>query len=147
MGARCFDDDEVAMSESIGIGLLVGMTVIVTAVVGLNVLVVSSDSGGTPQANFTYEYSEDSGLLLVTHSRGDALQAGRIEFEGQGIETTKANWSELANVNRTKLVDQGDIVQLGESNAYGKRVSSSDTITVYYNESGNRTRLDQWNGA
>ncbi|WP_324662247.1 type IV pilin N-terminal domain-containing protein [Haloarcula sediminis] len=135
------------MSESIGIGLLVGMTVVVTAVVGLNVLVVSDDSGsGVPQANFTYDYSEENGLLLVTHSRGDAIQAGRLEFEGPRGEA-KANWSQLAGRNRTEMVEQGDIAQLGEGNAYGRRVGSRDTVTVYYNESGNRTELDRWQGA
>ena len=49
--------------------------------------------------------------------------------------------------NRTQTVENGDIVQLGENNAYGQRVGSSDTITVYYNESGNRTELDRWDGA
>jgi len=135
------------MSESIGIGLLVGMTVVVTAVVGLNVLVVSEDGGsGVPQANFTYDYSEENGLLLVTHARGDSIQAGRLEFVGPR-EEARANWSQLANRNRTELVEQGDIVQLGEGNAYGQRVGSSDTVTVYYNESGNRTQLDRWDGA
>ena len=84
--------------------------------------------------------------MLVTHSRGDPLQAGRVEFEGPRGEAS-ANWSQLASKNRTEMVEQGDIVQLGEGNAYGQRVGSSDTITVYYNESGNRTQLDQWQGA
>lgn len=146
MGPRTSEGDR-AMSESIGIGLLVGMTVIVTAVVGLNVLVVSEDSGsGVPQANFTYDYSEDNGLLLVTYSRGDPIQSGLVEFEGPRSEA-KANWSQLANTNRTAMAEEGDIVQLGENSAYGERVSSRDTITVYYNESGNRTQLDQWQGA
>ncbi len=135
------------MSESIGIGLLVGMTVVVTAVVGMNVLVVTDDGGnGVPEANFTYDYSGENGLLLVTHSRGDPIQAGNLEFEGPRGEPT-ANWSQLANTNRTAEVDEGSIVQLGEGNAWGQRVGSSDTITVYYNGSGNRTALDRWDGA
>mgnify|MGYP006303460667 FL=1 len=135
------------MSESIGIGLLVAMTVLVTAIVGVNVLVVGEDNpGGVPQANFTYSYAEDSSLLLVTKSRGDPIQAGRIEFEGPR-GAAAANWSALANLNRTQTVENGDIVQLGENNVYGQRVGSSDTITVYYNESGNRTQLDRWDGA
>jgi len=146
MESRSLGGDR-AMSESIGIGLLVGMTVIVTAVVGLNVLVVGEDSGGgVPQANFTYDYAEDSSLLLVTHSRGDPIQAGRVEFEGPRGEP-KANWSELANKNQTEMVEQGDIVQLGEGGEWGQRVGSRDTITVYYNKSGNRTELDRWEGA
>ncbi|WP_236039233.1 type IV pilin N-terminal domain-containing protein [Haloarcula salinisoli] len=146
MGARSLDGDR-GMSESIGIGLLVGMTVVVTAVVGMNVLVVTEDnSGGVPQANFTYDYAQDSGLLLVTHSRGDPIQAGRLEFEGPRGEP-KANWSQLANTNRTEMVEEGSIVQLGEGGAWGQRVGSSDTITIYYNGSGNRTELDRWDGA
>jgi hypothetical protein len=146
MEPHSFGDDR-AMSESIGIALLVGLTVLVTAIVGVNVLVVTEDdAGGVPQANFTYDYVEDSGLLLVTHSRGDSIPAGRVEFEGPRGEA-RANWSQLANKNRTEAVEPGDIAQLGEGNAYGRRVGSSETITVYYNESGNRTQLDQWAGA
>lgn len=138
------DDDTVAMSESIGIGILVGMTIVVTAVVGVNVLVVQEgDDDGITQANFTWDYQEDSALLLVTHSRGDALEAGRVTFESR---TSSATWAELASLNETASVEPGDIAQLGESNEWGSGVSSSDTITVYYNESGNQTQLDRWNG-
>ena len=136
--------DTRGMSESIGMGLLVGMTVIVTAVVGLNVLVVEEDSSGGPQANFTYDYVAENELLIVTHSRGDSLEAGRIEFRGPGDNVT---WARLANRNESELVDPGAVAQLGEENAYDRRVSGRDIITIYYNESGNLTRLDQWSGA
>ena len=132
------------MSESIGIALLVGMTVVVTAVVGLNVLVVDEDAGQGPQANFTYDYVDENELLLVTHSRGDELEAGRIEFRGPGENVT---WAQLAGRTETAMVGPGDIAQLSEENEYNRRVSSGDTITIYYNRSGNRTQLDQWDGA
>ena len=139
-----FDDDTRAMSESIGIALLVGMTVVVTAVVGLNVLVVPEDGGGgAPSANFTYDYVSDAQLLIVTHSRGDELEAGGIEFRGPGENVT---WAQLANRNETAMIGQGDVAQLGSENAYGRSVAGSDRIRIYYNESGNRTLLDQWNG-
>ncbi|WP_241692873.1 type IV pilin N-terminal domain-containing protein [Haloarcula limicola] len=143
MRARSLDDDTVAMSESIGVAVLVGMTILVTAVVGLSVLVVDSDAGGGPQANFTYDYVESNELLIVTHSRGDALEAGRIEFEGPEATTT---WAAVANRNETAMVEPGDLAQLSSGNAYGRRVSGRDTVTIYYNQSGNRTRLDRWNG-
>jgi len=129
------------MSETIGVAVLLVMTVLVTGVVGLNVLVVDEDAGGAPQANFTYDYVESNELLIVTHSRGDSLEAGNIEFEGPS-ET--ATWAELANRNESEMVGPGDIAQLGAENAYGQRVSRRDTITIYHNASGNRTRLDQW---
>jgi len=140
-----FDEETLAMSESIGIAVLVGFTVIVTAVVGMNVLVADqfTDDGG-PQANFTYDYVADNELLLVTHSRGDQLEAGRIEFRGPGDNVT---WAQLANRNETAPVGPGDITQLSQSNRYNRRVSARDTITIYYNQNGNRTQLDQWDGA
>jgi hypothetical protein len=145
MGPRSFDTDTLAMSESIGIGVLVGFTVIVTAVVGLNVLVAPQFEESTgPQANFTYDYVDQNELLLVTHSRGDELEAGRIEFSGPGNNVT---WAALANRNESDSVEPGDITQLSQGNAYGERVSADDTITIYYNQSGNRTKLDEWDGA
>jgi len=129
------------MSESIGVGVLLGMTILVTAIVGLNVLVVDEDAGGPPEANFTYDYIESNELLIVTHSRGDSLEAGKVEFQGPSESST---WAELANRNESEMVGPGDIAQLGAENAYGERVDRRDTITIYYNESGNRTQLDQW---
>ena len=145
MAAGPFHGDTGAMSESLGIALLVGMMVIVTAVVGLNVLVVTEDGANSaPQANFTYDYVSESELLIVTHSRGDELEAGNIEFRGPGENVT---WADVANRNETAMIGEGDVAQLGGENAYDRRVAGGDRIRIYYNESGNRTQLDQWNGA
>jgi hypothetical protein len=143
MAPRPLGDDTVAMSESIGIGILVGMTVIVTAVVGLNVLIVDEDAGGPVDANFTYDYVSDSELLIVTHSQGDELEAGNVEFRGPGDNVT---WAQLSGRNESAMIGPGDVTQLGAENAYNRRVSSRDRIRVYYNESGNRTQIDQWSG-
>ncbi|MBX0323520.1 type IV pilin N-terminal domain-containing protein [Halomicroarcula sp. F13] len=143
MGGRSLGGDTVGMSESIGVGVLVFLTIFVTAIVGLNVLVVDEDSSAGPQANFTYDYVGENELLLVTHSRGDALEAGNIEFEGPSKTVT---WAQLANRNNTSMVEPGDIAQLSSGNAYGQRVSARDTIEIYYNRSGNRTKLDEWSG-
>jgi len=141
MGTGRVDDGTRGMSESIGIALLIGMTVVVTAVVGLNVLVLSEDDSGPPQANFSYDYVSEAGLLIVTHARGDELQASNVEFEGPGERVT---WAQLANRNETAMIGEGDVVQLGSENAYDQQVSGGDTIEIYYNESGNRTRLSRW---
>jgi len=74
------------------------------------------------------------------------MQAGRIEFEGTRGEP-KVTWAQLANTNQTDMVEEGSIVQLGEGGAWEQRVGSSDTISVYYNKSGNRTQISSWNGA
>jgi len=136
--------DTVGMTEGIGVAVLVGLTLLVTAIVGLNVLVIEDDDGGGPQANFSYDYVEDNELLIVTHERGDEFEAGNVEFEGPSKTVT---WAQVANREPDATIGPGDIAQLSSGNAYARRVSARDTITIYHNASGNRTQLDQWNGA
>ncbi|RLN01371.1 type IV pilin [Haloarcula sp. Atlit-7R] len=136
--------DTVGMTEGIGVAVLVGMTLLVTAIVGLNVLVIEDDDGGGPQANFSYDYVADSGALIVTHERGDEFEAGNVEFEGPDARVT---WAEVAGREPAAAVVPGDIVQLSNGSAYGQRVRGQDTIRIYHNASGNRTQLDQWDGA
>jgi len=139
-----FSTDTVGMTEGIGVAVLVGLTLLVTAIVGLNVLVIEDDDGGGPQANFSYDYVEDNELLIVTHERGDEFEAGNVEFEGPSKTVT---WAELASREPDAMIGPGDIAQLSSNNAYARRVSARDTITIYHNTSGNRTQLDQWDGA
>jgi hypothetical protein len=138
-----FWTDSVGMSESIGVAVLIGMTIVLTASVGLSVLVFDSQDEAGVQANFTYDYVDDSSLLLITHAQGDELEAGNIEFVGPQNTVT---WAALANTNESALIGPGDITQLSSGNAYGANVAQSDTITIYHNTSGNRTQLDEWSG-
>ncbi|MFY4811993.1 type IV pilin [Haloarcula sp. AONF1] len=139
-----FRTETVGMSETIGVAVLVGLTLLVTAMVGLNVLVIEDDDGGGPQANFSYDYVEDNELLIVTHARGDEFEAGNVEFEGPSRTVT---WAQVANREPDAMIGPGDIAQLSSGNAYQRRVGARDTITIYHNASGNRTQLDQWDGA
>lgn len=133
--------DDRALSESTGVAILVGITILVTASVGLNVLVVGEQDTGPPSANFTYDYVEQSRALLVTHSRGDELVAGRLHFVGADRDVT---WATLANTNNTTQVGRGDLVQLSERNAFGSAISQSTQIEILYEYEGNRTKLDEW---
>ncbi|WP_276272087.1 type IV pilin [Haloarcula litorea] len=135
--------DARAMSESIGVAVLVGMTVVVTAMVGVNVLVADTDSGGV-EGSFSYDYVEDSELLVVTYADGDPLAAGNVRFEGP--RDAGASWAALSGRNNSSTVEPGDIAQLSSGNAYGQRVSAGDTIVIYYNTSANSTKLDEWSG-
>lgn len=135
--------DESAMSESVGVAVLIGLTILVTAMVGLNVLVLDSDGSDQVRANFTYDYVEESEALIVTHAEGDAIPAGQLEFQG---DTAKATWAELSGRNASATVEPGDVVQLGENGAYGTPIDSRTTVEVYLNRSGNRTKLDEWRG-
>lgn len=134
-------DDERGVSESTGIAILIGMTIVVTATVGLNVLVVDEADAGPPTANFTYDYVQQSSALVITHARGDEFPAGELLIEGPDSEVT---WATAARVNESTTVGPGDIVQISEGNAYGERVSNAKTIRIYHATGGNRTQLSRW---
>lgn len=144
MGGHSFRSDTVGMSEAIGVAVLVGLTITVTAMVGLNVLVFApADDSAGPQANFTFDYVEQNSVLIVTHAGGDELEAGNLEIHGPENTVT---WAEVANRNESELVGPGDITQLSGDNPYGSGVLRGDNVTVYLNRDGNRTRLEQWDG-
>lgn len=142
MGGQSLRTDTLGMSESIGVAVLIGLTITVTAMVGLNVLVFSvNDDAGGPQANFTFDYVEENSALIVTHAGGDELQAGNIEIRGPDSTVT---WADVAGQEETATVGPGDITQLSANNAYGDSVIRGDNVTVYLTRDGNRTRLGRW---
>ena len=135
--------DERAVSEGTSIAVLVLLTVLVTASVGVNILFLDGESEGI-QANFTFDYRDSSSFLTVTHSSGDDLNSSKLYIEGSDANAT---WTELAGRNESFTVSQGDIVGLSGDNAYGQRVDARDTIDVVYIAAGNRTLLSTWNGS
>ncbi|AAV45346.1 type IV pilin [Haloarcula sp. JP-Z28] len=138
-----FRTETVGMTEGIGVAVLIGLTLLVTAIVGLNVLVIEDDDGGGPQANYSYDYISDNQVLIVTHERGDEFKAGNVDIQGPDNRVT---WAEVAGRDSEATVGPGDVVQLSSGSAYQQQVRAQDTITIYHNASGNRTQLDQWNG-
>ena len=132
------------VSETVGVATLVLITVLVTASVGIGVLFIDDGDSEGVQANFTFDYQDDSGALVVTHSEGDEIPAGDLVLSGPSANVT---WAEAAGWNESRAVSQGDIVQLSGGGAYGQRVSSTDTIRVVYApEEGNETVLSTWDG-
>lgn len=138
-----FRTETVGMTEGIGVAVLIGLTLLVTAIVGLNVLVIEDDDGGGPQANYSYDYISDNQVLIVTHERGDEFKAGNVDIQGPDNRVT---WAEVAGRDSEATIGPGDVVQLSSGSAYQQQVRAQDTITIYHNASGNRTQLDQWNG-
>lgn len=137
-----FEEDARGVSEGAGIAVLILMTVLVTASVGVSVLFVGAGDDTGVQANFTYEYLSDRTTLLVTHADGDEIQAGDLVIDGP---ETNVTWAGVAGQNETELVTQGDLIQLSQNSAYGSRVRAADTIRVVYApDDGNRTVLSTW---
>jgi FlaG/FlaF family flagellin (archaellin) len=136
--------DDRGVSEFAGVAILVSMTVLATASVGLFVLVEESDAGGPPEANFSFQYVDQSSILLVTHERGDSVDAGNLTVQSQDAQ---APWNALAGSEPTTVVGPGATVQLSGANAYGENVNRGDRIRVVYTPpSGNMTVLETWDG-
>jgi FlaG/FlaF family flagellin (archaellin) len=136
--------DERGVSEFAGVAILVSMTVLVTASVGMFVLVAETDAGGPPEANFSFQYVDQSSVLLVTHERGDEIDARNLTVRSPDAQ---ARWNDLAGAEPTETVGPGATVQLSRGNAYGENVNRGDRISVVYAPpSGNVTVLETWDG-
>lgn len=143
MPARSLSTDRRALSEGMGVAVLVGFTVVVTATVGLNVLVVSDTETGPPQANFTYDYVQSSNALIVVHEEGDEFATGSIVVSGPIAE---ASWAAIAGVENETAVGPGSTIQLSARSAYGQPVTVTDEIVIYHGTGENRTEIDDWTG-
>ncbi|PSP31800.1 type IV pilin [Halobacteriales archaeon QH_10_67_22] len=136
---------ERGVSEFTGVAILIATTVLVTASIGVFVLVDPTDTGGPPDANFSFQYIDQSSVLIVTHDRGDEVAAGNLTLRSSDAQ---ARWHELAGTNETVLVGPGDTVQLSNNNVYGQNVNRNDNVRVIYTPpSGNETELDRWDGS
>ncbi|MCU4799572.1 type IV pilin N-terminal domain-containing protein [Halobacteria archaeon HArc-gm2] len=138
-----FRRDDRAVTESTGVVILVGITIVVTGLVGLNVLIGTDEGPSGPSANFSYDHVEDSGALIVTHVEGDAFPAGDIVIVGDDAETT---WAEAGSVDESEEIGPGDIVQVSEGNSYGEPVTERSTVRIFYEQGENRTQLSEWVG-
>lgn len=137
--------DERGVSEFAGIAILVALTVLVTASVGLYVAVVDEDEGGPTSANFSFEYVDASSSLLVTHERGDEVDAGNLSVRSAGNE---AGWDALAGTNASAPVGPGSTVQISSGNEWGQNVAQRDAVQVVYApDPRNETVLSTWSGS
>lgn len=141
-------DSDRAVSEFTGVAILVAVTVLVTASVGLSVLVTDPSSTGERSANFSFQYFGGSSTLIVSFDRGDQYAAGNLTVRGEGAEAT---WAVLAGTEPTAMVgpeSPSSSVQVSASNAYGQRISGDENVRVVYTPgNGNETVLQRWTGA
>lgn len=136
--------DDRAVSEATAMAILVGFTVLVTASVGISVLVLDAGDGSTVSANFSFDYRSGDAMMLLSHERGDEIPAGELVIEGEPGAVT---WAELAGTGPNETVGPGDLVQLSDASAWGAPVSRGDRVEIYHvTDAGNRTLLDAWEG-
>ncbi|WP_123534032.1 type IV pilin [Halosimplex salinum] len=133
------------VSEFAGVAILVAITILVTASVGLFVLVDPGSESAGPDANFTFDYVDTSSVLIVSHDRGESLTAGNLTLRSGD---TRAGWAEIANTENSTVVEPGSTIQLSRRNAFGRPVSPRDKVFVLHTPPvGNETVLDKWEGS
>jgi len=132
------EDRGVTVSDSVAAGTLIVIALVLGGGLGVAVLSGGSDAG-PPSANFSFQYFSENGALIVTHERGDEIQAGNIVLSKSTGEAS-ATWATVANSNNSTMVGPGDTIQLSERGAFGAPVDPSDTVEVRW-ETGNQTKL------
>jgi hypothetical protein len=122
--------DSRGISEGTGVAVLVVITVVATASVGMTVTLLSNEDTGAYGAQFTFDYSEDLQQLLIFYDSGDPLRAGSIHISGPANDVT---WAELEGIEPDTMVEPSNIpTRLSDSNAYGSKVSAEDFVEIRY---------------
>jgi len=141
-------DPDRAVSEFTGVAILIAVTVLVTASVGLSVLVADSTQTGERSANFSFQYIDGSSVLIISFERGDQFRAGNLTVRGEGAEAT---WAVLSGSEPSAWIgpqSPASTVQVSGRNAYGQRVAADENVRVVYTPGdGNETVLQRWAGA
>lgn len=133
-------DDESAVSPVIGVTLMVGITVILSAVGATFVFALGdSVSNAPPQAIFTFEYDESgsdsdsigsNGVLTITHDGGDTIDSARLSVsddDGHSIAPDAFGWDTdiSAGTSVTVQIDDDDTIRI-----IFKGQSGSSTATL-----------------
>jgi len=147
-GRAASAEPDRAVSEFTGVAILIAVTVLVTASVGLSVLVANSTQTGDRSANFSFQYIDGSSVLIIYFDRGDQFRAGNLTVRGQGAEAT---WAALSGAEPSALIgpqSPDSTVQISARNPYGQRVSGDENVRIVYTPgTGNETVLQRWGGA
>jgi len=135
------DRRAVTINNVAAVATLLVFTVVIGGGLGAAVLFAEEEDTGPPSANFTYTYFDENSALLVTMDEGDEFPASELLVSNGNVNVT---WAAVANTNNTTRVKPGDTIRLGQENAFGRSVTSTDKISIYWT-GGNETRkLDEW---
>jgi hypothetical protein len=134
------DDRAVTVSDTVATGTIIVITVVLAAGLGYAVLTDAGDVG-PPEANFTFQYFSENGALIVTHSRGDEIEAGNLVLtDGE----TSASWATVAGTNDTTMIGSGDTIQLSARSSFGAEITPSDRVQVKWVTSNQTEVLATW---
>lgn len=134
------DTGDRAVSEGLGVAVLVIVTLLVTASIGMGVLIGSQSEGSGDDTDGEFRFEQLDNRLVITYEQGPTLTAGNLYLEGPQNEVT---WAAIADVDESASVSVGDTQQLSPNNAYGSAVGSDTVIeVVHVSDNGTRSVLD-----
>lgn len=132
-----------AVSETLGAAVLIGMTILVTASLGLGVLVISEEEQRqTAEFDFTFLTEQ----IVIEYQDENERVAGNLYIDGPH---NNVSWAAVDDSHGPDdEVGEGTFVSIGPNTAYGAGVSEDDTFDmVYFTPEGERVVLYTWNEA
>jgi hypothetical protein len=138
-------------SETAGVAVLILVTVVTTASVGLSVTLLDEQEGS--DTTFNFDHQENIKSMLISYTSGDSLVAGNLVIAGPDGQVTWAQESSFGPDERVEPGPPGNVaVVLGESSAYGGSIGQQAWLEIRYTpqtddgEEGETVVLATWNG-
>jgi hypothetical protein len=131
------------VSETLGVAVLIGMTLLVTAGLGLGVLVIAEDTQ-EQNADISFTFLQDT--LVVVYEDAQNRSAGRLYIEGPD---NNVSWAALdEDLGPDEMVQNTTDVRLNQNTAYNAQPADDELFEViYFTETGDRHVLASVNEA
>ena len=126
-----------AVSETLGVAVLIGITLLVTGAVGVGVFIdtVADDDS----VEFTFDYAEQLDQLVIVYQDDEDFAANEVYVEGPAGNFT---WAELTEMeDETGSILDDDTVFLNDAGPYGADVEEDDQFTITYAPADGESRV------
>jgi len=108
MNVTALFTDEQAVSSTVGVVLLVGVTVILAAIIaGFSFGLLGSSTDSPPNVEFGWEFNGSGTGVQITHDSGDRLDGDRLTL-GDG-------WGDNPSASTNCQVNRGDQLSGGDT--------------------------------
>lgn len=127
-----------AVSEVIGVVLMVTITIIVAALVGSFAFGLNTGSSKSPAATFTFSYDEANDELTIRHETGNQILEDELHIRGDcdGCGNIDRSWADYAGSPASGSIDGESAVASGDSITLTNVGSAYDIIVVWQPEKG-----------
>lgn len=133
--------DRRGVSEAAGVGVLIGLTVLIVALLGVGVLLTAGDEG--QHLEFQYEYQDELNQLTIIYQDDDELAAGDVYVDGPANNVT---WAELAEIDPDQSITEINTVFVQNVGAYGTIVHDDDYFRIVHSPEGESADvIGEWN--